>query len=163
MLKKHIDSPGNECHQEGGGNSSAQLNYISTSLPSCILSFKCTSVDQQYFDFVVIKKQNNILQSYPQDTTDTNRIGEIRINGDLLRNTCDLWMLKVKYFGKTNKINTQGGKDVFVVNKTNVFYLDTLSNRHNPILHMHTTIKPHVCNLSNPIVSNEEYVQFIDF
>ena len=70
-------------------------------------------------------------------------------------------MLKVKYFGKTNKINTQG-TDALVVNKTNVFYLDALGNRHNPILHMHTTIKPHVGNLSNPIVSNQECVQFID-
>ena len=74
----------------------ATLNFYPMMYPDCISLFHCNSDDTiRLFDFMVTKKQssvssssatsspNNVL-SYPTDTTDHSRVGELRIDIDQL-------------------------------------------------------------------------------
>ena len=64
--------------------------------------------------------------------------------------------MRIKYFG-TARNDGQG----LVIVKTNVFFIDSSSNRFDELLHTNTVIHPHIDNLRDAVV-NEECMQFID-
>ena len=87
---------------------------------------------------------------------DSTRVGEIRINAQLLQNISSVWLLRVKYFG-TARNDAHG----LAIVKINVFFIYNSGNRFDELLHMNTVIRPHIDNLRDAVV-NEECVQFID-
>ena len=87
---------------------------------------------------------------------DSTKVGEIRINAQLLQNISSMWLLRVKYFG-TVRNDTHG----LVIVKTNVFFIDNSGSRFDELLNMNTDVCPHADNLRDAVV-NKECVQFID-
>ena len=68
---------------------------------------------------------------------DSTRVGEIRINAQLLQNISSMWLLRVKYFGMVHNDTHR-----LVIVKMNVFFINNSGNRFDELLHMNTDVCP---------------------
>ena len=108
-LAHHPDQSAEITHPDDG--LTHEFEYYPTILPDRITSFQCSSMDR-VFDIVVCKKVNNVVNTYPTNTSEPIKASELRINAQELRKISDQWFLKLRYYG----IN----QDALVVVKTNI-------------------------------------------
>ena len=117
MLSKHVDIQTHQHFPDVDG--AATLNFYPTMYPDHISSFHCNSDDViRLFDFVVTRKQSSVssssamsspndVLSYPTDTTDHTRVGELRIDVDQLKLITNQWLLECNLYCPGDNYNSK--------------------------------------------------------
>ena len=108
-------------------SSSPNPEYFHNILPDAITSFHCSnSLLSNSFDLVAVHTPMGIstnVMSMPNDSIHKDRVGELRINADMLSVISDQWLIEVEISAEPEPSNTQTQFHM----KTNFAITDMLS------------------------------------
>ena len=89
--------------------------------------------------------QQNIIQAFPSNTTDKERVGELPVNVEPLKTISDMWMVKLKYYGSTKPANI--GHDNLFILKTNIRLLTSSGDQLDTEMLRYTHVSKSANNL----------------